>query len=107
MSSSARALVPGGRPRRAPSGVWSIRVIARPVPPEVLFPSPGDVNVSPIRHPVPNIRDTELRSHEERLMAESPTHRSTSSRSDRRPDEPVVEDVLVEEVSIDGMCGVY
>ena len=26
---------------------------------------------------------------------------------DQQPDEPVAEEVLVEEVSIDGMCGVY
>lgn len=26
---------------------------------------------------------------------------------DAQPDEPVVEETLVEEVSIDGMCGVY
>jgi mycofactocin precursor len=30
-----------------------------------------------------------------------------TSDSQSAPDEPVVEETLVEEVSIDGMCGVY
>ena len=32
---------------------------------------------------------------------------ASAPREDARSEEPVLEDLLVEEVSIDGMCGVY
>jgi mycofactocin precursor len=40
-------------------------------------------------------------------MADDPTQTTEHSAEETGPDDAVVEDVLVEEVSIDGMCGVY
>lgn len=40
-------------------------------------------------------------------MADDTTASSTAVLEDEQTEEAVVEDVLVEEVSIDGMCGVY
>jgi mycofactocin precursor len=40
-------------------------------------------------------------------MAFDPAQAAEANDSSAQPDEVLVEDVLVEEVSIDGMCGVY
>ncbi len=40
-------------------------------------------------------------------MADARPHRDGRHRPRRRPADDLAEDVLVEEVSIDGMCGVY
>ena len=40
-------------------------------------------------------------------MTDEAHRRRSSADDDRPPTSAVVEDVLVEEVSIDGMCGVY
>ncbi|GAA3247035.1 hypothetical protein GCM10017691_55740 [Pseudonocardia petroleophila] len=52
-------------------------------------------------HPVPiSVRPVLISRRQEPPMAPAPDAQSA-------PEEPVVEETLVEEVSIDGMCGVY
>jgi len=52
-----------------------------------------------IRHTVPKYLAKES------IMTDEPTQ--TADEATQSTDDDVVEDVLVEEVSIDGMCGVY
>jgi len=74
-----------------------------------LFPSLSDVNLSSVRLATPNFAAWFRVSSEELQMAEHPTVLidQVDDAATSPPAEDVVEEVLVEEVSIDGMCGVY
>jgi mycofactocin precursor len=71
-----------------------------------LFLTPGDVTVLDIRHTVTNI----VQRVEGATMTENATtvtEQADTAAPATVEDEVLAEELLVEEVSIDGMCGVY
>ena len=89
MSSSSRGLVPGGRPRRR-------ACVAGLVTSSPLFMSATDDNVRKIRQ---SMTKREGAAMDPQVIVEADPEVTE--------DDQVAEQVLVEEVSIDGMCGVY
>lgn len=67
------------------------------------------INVPPIRHAVPKTRENDMPENATELL-ERPTDGAAAEASEITEVEPievVAADLLVEEISIDGMCGVY
>jgi mycofactocin precursor len=64
------------------------------------------INVLDIRHGVPKLRRTSMADSATQLL-DPPAVETAPDVVDTQPDEVIAADLLVEEISIDGMCGVY
>src|SRR5579871_902211 len=105
MTSSSRRLVPGGRPRRPGLACGAATLIGR-------FPSPvQDLALLACLYSAHCDEYKPYRCREGATMADAATAELTEETAVTGPADDLAgdlaEDVLVEEVSIDGMCGVY